>query len=263
MKNNIIGDQIKKYRKRAKKSQLDLELAIGCSQGSISRIENGEVNPSKETLVHIIDVLNLKSFEAAPLLGLNIENIVDLVTISAKLNESLNLDETFQHSVDKVCEELNLVAGSIALVVGNRLYAQTLTQNLITKIILKVIPIPIKSVSVSLEIDKTNLMVKSIHTKQIYISSRVSDFTVPALSLQVSNLMQKVSGIKSSIALPLIFDSQAIGVISFGKSYEDNSFTNELPVLKAFAEHIAVAIHNAQKYETLKSEIEKLKAVNT
>lgn len=53
-------------------SQLDLEMTINSSPGSISRIENGKINPTKETLHKIADALCLNCFERAELLGINI-----------------------------------------------------------------------------------------------------------------------------------------------------------------------------------------------
>lgn len=45
-----IGEKIKYFRTRAGVSQLDLELSINASSGSVSRIESGKVNPTKETI---------------------------------------------------------------------------------------------------------------------------------------------------------------------------------------------------------------------
>lgn len=68
----MISNKIKYYRTREKISQLQLELSIGASTGSISRIENGQINPTKETLLKIAEVLNLNFLEKADLLGIEI-----------------------------------------------------------------------------------------------------------------------------------------------------------------------------------------------
>jgi transcriptional regulator with XRE-family HTH domain len=44
-------------------SQFDLEMELEASPGSISRIENGKVNPTKETLVKITEILKLSDRE--------------------------------------------------------------------------------------------------------------------------------------------------------------------------------------------------------
>jgi len=87
-----LGDKIKYYRQRAKKSQLDLELETGLSTGTISRIENGNINPTKETLTRIAERLSLKPSEIAYLLGLHIFSIVELTDAIQRISESITLE---------------------------------------------------------------------------------------------------------------------------------------------------------------------------
>lgn len=61
--NTKLGNKIRYFRKRSRLSQLKLENEIGAASGSISRIENGEVNPTKETLQKIKEVLGLNTRE--------------------------------------------------------------------------------------------------------------------------------------------------------------------------------------------------------
>lgn len=68
-----LGQKIKFFRKRAKISQFELEGKIGASAGSLSRIESGEVNPTKETLEKIKKALNLTYIETLFLDGDYIE----------------------------------------------------------------------------------------------------------------------------------------------------------------------------------------------
>lgn len=71
MKDNqkvALGEKLRNFRKRAGMSQLELEAAIQTSPGVISRIEAGKVNPTKETLLQIGKVLNLKENDLADLL---------------------------------------------------------------------------------------------------------------------------------------------------------------------------------------------------
>ncbi|MEP7103669.1 MAG: helix-turn-helix transcriptional regulator [Candidatus Dojkabacteria bacterium] len=65
----ILGNRIRAFRKRAGISQFDLELGIGTSPGGLSRIENGEVNPTKETVIKIADFLKLTNQESQYLYG--------------------------------------------------------------------------------------------------------------------------------------------------------------------------------------------------
>lgn len=56
-----LGNKIRFFRKRAGLSQFKLENEIGAAPGSLSRIENGEVNPTKETLEKIRYSLKINS----------------------------------------------------------------------------------------------------------------------------------------------------------------------------------------------------------
>lgn len=73
MHNITLGEKVKNFRNRAGLSQLDLEISIDAAQGSISRIENGKVNPTKETLLSIAKELKLTAVEIAYLTGITFD----------------------------------------------------------------------------------------------------------------------------------------------------------------------------------------------
>lgn len=64
-----IGRRIRFFRKRDNVSQLDLENEIDGSSGMVSRIENNLVNPKKETIIKIANVLRLSNEEIDYLIG--------------------------------------------------------------------------------------------------------------------------------------------------------------------------------------------------
>jgi len=66
------GFRIKQFRKRAGLSQMELELRINAAFGSVSRMENGITNPTKETLFAIANALELTSIETASLFGIDL-----------------------------------------------------------------------------------------------------------------------------------------------------------------------------------------------
>src|SRR5690554_1416793 len=97
-----VGEKIKKYRLQKGLSQFELEDKIDASTGSLSRIENGQVNPTKETLVKIIEALDLKSYDAGSLFNLDFDELPRMVDIARKLSSSLDLDQVLQNSVNEV-----------------------------------------------------------------------------------------------------------------------------------------------------------------
>jgi two-component system phosphate regulon sensor histidine kinase PhoR len=67
------------------------------------------------------------------------------------------------------------------------------------------------------------------------------------------------AGIKSLAGLPLKGKKRVLGVL-FLHSLKPNTFSNQLALLTAFANHAAIAVENARLYEALKKNQEKLKA---
>lgn len=67
--NITLGKKLRFFRTRAGVSQQEIENEIGLSSGTLSRIENGETNPTKETLFKIIKLLKLGKLETEYLIG--------------------------------------------------------------------------------------------------------------------------------------------------------------------------------------------------
>ena len=66
-----FGKRLRYVRFRKQQSQFNLEADAGLAPGSISRIENNHVNPSKETLYKIASSLGLDLKESIYLFGLD------------------------------------------------------------------------------------------------------------------------------------------------------------------------------------------------
>jgi transcriptional regulator with XRE-family HTH domain len=98
-----IGAKVKYFRARGGLSQLELELAIGAAQGSISRIESDKVNPTKETLEKISQVLHLSSYELDYLWGLTDKEVTEEEIATAKqyLKEYFSKRTTLSYLVDE------------------------------------------------------------------------------------------------------------------------------------------------------------------
>jgi transcriptional regulator with XRE-family HTH domain len=79
-----IGQKISYFRKREGLSQMDLENLIHASNGSISKMENNQTNPTKETLLEIGNVLKLDTKELNYLIGISAEPVSETEIIEAK-----------------------------------------------------------------------------------------------------------------------------------------------------------------------------------
>jgi len=102
MESNLtLGEKIRFFRKRSGLSQFDLELKIATSSGSLSRIENDQVNPTKETILAIINALNLNVSDSSSLFNLDItKEFNNIIEISGSLKSTLNMSEISSKAVN-------------------------------------------------------------------------------------------------------------------------------------------------------------------
>jgi GAF domain-containing protein len=103
---------------------------------------------------------------------------------------------------------------------------------------------------------KDNLIMKSILIKEPIVIHNFLDASHGVITDRLARILQRVVGLKSSINIPVILNNHVIASIFFSKNYIDD-FTAELPVLKAFCEHVGQSIINARKYEDLKKKLEE------
>lgn len=245
-----LGEKIKTYRKAKDLSQLELETAISASNGMISRIESGQINPTKETILKIIDSLQLTTLEAADLFEIEPANLSELVTAARKLSSSLDLDHVLQNAINEIVYSLNLLTGAIFLVKGDKVYAQKMTQTTFNTITAEAIGVPFERLNVSLREHTDNIIVQTIVNRKSYYTESVLDVTHHAIPDALGLILGKIAGMKSGITLPIVFEGESVGALFLCKKTQDN-YEKEMPILLAFADHIAYAVKNAQKYGEL------------
>ncbi len=88
------GAQLRLIRVEMGFSQLDLEVAADLSFGTISRIENNRINPTKETLLKIALALDLSSLQTTKLFGIpdvlsEVRNVTKQSAYSNRLSNSI------------------------------------------------------------------------------------------------------------------------------------------------------------------------------
>lgn len=108
-----LGSKLRYFRKRAKMSQMQLENEIGAAAGSLSRIENNEVNPTKETLQNISKFLNLKPTEIGYLLGNHYSktSAEDKNSAVASVNEMMSIPTVFAYLIDEQSKIIKVSKG--------------------------------------------------------------------------------------------------------------------------------------------------------
>ncbi len=255
-----IGEKIKFIRKKSGVSQFELETRIGASAGSISKMEKGETNPTKETLIKIVQALSIKPKDAAMLFDINVApEMARLVSLSKELTSDLDLKSIMQKAVDILSSELDYIIITIFLVKRDELYSQAFTKTWFYDAINKILPMPVDLIHVSLTNHKDNIVVRSVNEQKILYTENLYDIGRHAVSEFVSKTASKIYNFKCALVMPLINpQGKPIGAIFFGKNKLE-SFDNEMPVLNAFVEYLTTIIINAQKFENLQNELKKLK----
>ena len=105
--NEKLGNKIRAFRERAGLSQMQLELEIEMSPGSLSRIENNQVNPTKETILNIAKALNLTDSQISYLFGLNLDYPEKILSIVNNLSSLYDIEKIVQTAVNEISEKLN------------------------------------------------------------------------------------------------------------------------------------------------------------
>lgn len=113
MSNTTIGDKIKSFRTRANISQFELEMRLGMSPGCLSRIESGKVNPKKETLLKIVELLELNELESTDLFGLQLGAFPKTLSLMCALARTKDMDDMFSKAVNELAEIMGFIVCSV------------------------------------------------------------------------------------------------------------------------------------------------------
>lgn len=239
---NDIGRKIKMFRTRVKMTQLDLENQLNLSTGSLTKIESGKVTPSRETLLRIIEQLNLNAGESFLLLGLPSSKLTEIIDLISEINLLKTELEIAQRAVNEIPKKLGLLGASLNIVQGDKIQTIAITQSWYSDLVVQTLPFSPVSFNVSLNKDKHNLLVQSVlENKRIY-GEQLAPFTAPFMPVKLSNLIQRVVGVRSLLSVPMIIDSKPIGVVLYVKN-QKMGFEEEIPLLESLTKSIASVLY--------------------
>jgi transcriptional regulator with XRE-family HTH domain len=262
MTEQSLGQKIKKYRNRVKLTQLELELAINSAHGSISRIENDSVKPTKETLSKIAKALKLKSNEVADLLGLKILTPEELILAINEISSSLDLNNTLQTAVDIMFDLYPNYNGGLILLLDNKKGDRLITTNISNmpnvEVIQRIMPRKLNEYEVMLTND--NHIIKTFKEGLLLQSTNLYDFGKNVVPKIITDLITKALNFSVGLSIPLYTVSNKLGVILFTKRNSDIFDEYEVQILKLLADQIALAVYNAKRFKELQEELDLLRS---
>ncbi|MBN2015945.1 helix-turn-helix transcriptional regulator [Candidatus Dojkabacteria bacterium] len=267
-KEKRLGIKLRELRKESGLSQFQVENQTGMAAGSLSRIESGKINPSKETIKKISRAIGIEPKIEAELFDLNIDelyknlyeapiplSIEDQMQKITEINEvlltTLSLDDLLQKAIDIVVDKCNLRGGVLLLREDNYLYSKTAGAGKLAEIFLKMLDKPLRDYRVSLSLEKgQNYVVDSVILNQELFGNELYDFTRTAFSQSLTKNLQRIIMIKQTVSLSVNLKNRSIGALVVCSREKD--LKKLLPLLRLLATHLAIAIINAERFKTKK-----------
>jgi len=252
--NNTVGQKIKNFRKRSGKSQFELELDIDASPGSISRIESGEVNPTKETIKKIAVTLELSSAETGELLGVEILGMDQPIAAIASFSKYLEIDEVLEKAVDSLYQILPGYNGGVIMLkdelTQDVLHGQFFTKVPNVKEIINLLPAPIKDLKLSIPQNPDNYIVRSVTENTFFQDPNVLRFSKGIVNDLIAKAVASAFGFSCGLSLPLKYENDVLGAIMFTKHNNTKFSDEEVRLLGLLANQISISLINAKKFKT-------------
>ncbi len=238
-----IAELIRKFRTARNISQFDLELGINAGLGSISKIEQSKIEPSKETLTKIIEYLKLPAYEAMMLFGLNFKEHDNILAAIENIHAQTNLKNTLQACADGVSKVLNVSGSAIYLVSGDELIFKAISKQWFTSRILNMLGDQTKKIRYRIDPDSQSPQARSASLKQLVVDDSLYTSLKPHVGKALSDLIQSIVGIERIAYLPIVdIDEKLVGLIGIAVS-KANHLAEKLPLLYGFLEAAAAGIN--------------------
>lgn len=68
-------------------------------------------------------------------------------------------------------------------------------------------------------------------------------------------------GLRQAVTMPLVFDKKPLGLLIVFRSYQADVTRDDMQILHSFADQAAIAVHNAQLYESINQDRQRLSAI--
>ncbi|MGB7340987.1 MAG: ATP-binding protein [Phototrophicaceae bacterium] len=82
------------------------------------------------------------------------------------------------------------------------------------------------------------------------------------LNAQLAEMAETLQdGLRQAVAMPLVFDKNPLGLLIVFRSYQADVTRDDMQILHSFADQAAIAVHNAQLYESIDQERQRLSAI--
>jgi len=243
-----LGQKIRMYRERAGLSQMELELEIGASPGSLSRIENGQTNPTKETILRLAKHTSLSDLELNDLLSIRLDEFVDLLKVLCSFDSNQNIETWFNTTLSSIAKILNYITIVLLVIVedGTALSPLYISNTWTARKALEIIGGPLKNHKIVMSRHPDNAFVKAIKQKRIIEIEHVREISEGYISDNLADITQKFSKQKKAFIVPLEHNNKMLGSIYWSKYNLDNYYY-EQELITTISNRLAQIVYESIK----------------
>ncbi|MCA9381201.1 helix-turn-helix domain-containing protein [Candidatus Dojkabacteria bacterium] len=205
-----------------------------------SRIENGLVNPTKETIIAIAKALNLKTEEIASLFGIELDK-ESLEEVLSNLKNIESLEDLIFAVTNKLIFKIGYLASMMWLIRDKKIFAAGITNSNISKAVHDIIDKDFSEVALDFD-NNDNLTVQAILEKTTKVTNLTSDYTVPSVTQEQADLVQEETGDKSNCIVPMISNGKVMGAMVYVKKIEDD-FSSDKEMLQGITNYVSNCLY--------------------
>lgn len=179
--------------------------------------------------------------------------------IMEQINRTHDLNLIGREVVEIMVEALGCIGGALFIIDDehNCLRAFDYSSHVAPGI--KLLPKPFRDYYFSLD-QLDSLTVQSVLQKKMLLGARTEDFWMPVLSRFMSKAIQRTVGLKTFVSSPAIIAGKVVGVVMVG--FKEKEITEQKKrLIELFSDVCAVAINNAQKYQSLNDQYQKMQEI--
>ena len=210
---------------------MQLELEIGASPGSLSRIENGQTNPTKETILAISYVLELDKKEIGYIFNTEEEyDAVQLVDAKYIFDEEKVVQIKYKELIGHLEKDFNAIGTALVRVNedGNKIRLVSVSRSIFSTYAIPFLNSENAFRSLELNAIHSSTKLAVTNSDLVYLDDPVS-FMVPPLTNRAAALISKVIGLKSMAAIPVQRKGKVLGLFVLGfKSISNKETRNKL-----------------------------------
>lgn len=196
-------------------------------------------------------------------LSIKTKYLTALQDFSASIIETLDLKKIVQLIVDGVSERFGYLGALLLLISedGKKIYPVAVSQSSSVKIALKLLPKKLEEYQYALKNDPA-LSSLSVNTGKFQIDEDFSKF-FSAVPKNILKNIQRVVGIKTTIAIPVKAKGKFLGVLDIVTKKSKENFTQEeFDVLRTLANQIGIILENTELFNKVIRSAKDLRRLN-